>query len=889
MPFFVKARSLLRNLFLSRRVEVDLDQEVRSHLEMLTEENIRAGMPPREAQRAARIELGGIEQLKEQVREERIGNWLRSVLSDCRYGVRQVCRNASFTAVAVLTLALGIGATTVMFSVIYNLLYDPFPYKGADRLMVVNIHDLEHVGARDITDFSIPDCLEYQKQNRVFEEMIGYDNRNVLYSDGLGTRKWSGAYVTANSFDFYGLRPVLGRGIGVEDRAPNAPPVFAMNYKLWKAEFNGDPAIVGKSFNLDGKLRTLVGIMPPRFQAYGASVWLPIDLRPGGEGTIILGSIPASLFAIGRLKAGVTQEAAAADFDTIARRLATLHPKDFPERFSVIVQKLVEADMGKFRSTLYALLGAVVMLLLIACSNVAHLLLARATTREREIAIRASMGASSGRLIRQLLVESLLLALAACAAGCAFAYFGLRGVVAMIPHGPLPDEAVVGLNPVVLLFALALSVLTTLICGIVPALHAVRGNLHERLTSSGKGVNGSFRLGRFRSALAIAEVSLSVVLLAGAGLMARSFFALRHVDLGFNPENVLYARLGFPEDRYDTAEQKKLFIQQALERVKAIPGVISVTHSFSLPPNGMAISDITVPGKTHPQRWDSQVDLASDGYYQTLGVHLMRGRLLSQADVDSAGLVAVVNEALVHSYFPNEDPIGQKIKFNGFDRLPRTVHGAYFEIVGVIADYKNNGLQDSVMQEAILPYTISGLDDRDILARTAVPPGSLLSSVRREVWAVDSNVAVTEVGSLKALLQETSYAQPQFDLVVTGAFAAIGLALVVIGVFSLMAYTVSLQTHEIGIRLALGATQKNILKMVLTKGLALVSTGLAIGLVGSLWLTRLISSQIWGVSGNDPRTLCAVLGIILSSGFAACLLPARRATRVDPMIALRYE
>jgi len=308
-----------------------------------------------------------------------------------------------------------------------------------------------------------------------------------------------------------------------------------------------------------------------------------------------------------------------------------------------------------------------------------------------------------------------------------------------------------------------------------------------------------------------------------------------------------------------------------------------------LPPTQLAISDVTVPGKTHSERWDSQVDLASDGYFQTLGLHQLRGRLLSQTDVDSARLVAVVNESLVRKYFPNEDPIGRKIKFNVFDRLPQTVHDAYFEIVGVIADYKNQGLQNSPMPEAILPYTISGLDDRDILARTAVPPGPLLASVRREVWAVDSSVAVTETGSLKTLLEETSYAEPQFGLIATGAFAGIGLALVVIGVFSVMAYTVSLHTHEIGIRIALGAAQNNILKMVLTKGLALIAAGVVIGLLASLWLTRFIASQIWGVSATDPWTFIAVVIMISFAGLTACLLPARSAAKVDPLVALRYE
>jgi len=889
VPLFVKVRSFLRNLFSSRRVEVDLDEEVHAHLELLIEENIRAGMLPEEAHRAARIELGGIEQVKEQVREERIGNWLHSVISDCRYGIRQLRRSPGFAADTVFTLALGVGATTVMFSVVYNLLFNPFPYREADRLMLVSIHNAQKGGPGAVRDFSIPDFIEYQQHNRVFEDMVGYDNLDVLYSDGEGTRRWPGAFVTTNSFEFYGVSPLIGRGIAPEDGEAGVPPVFVMNYKLWKAEFNGDPAILGKRFKVNGTARTLVGIMPQRFQAYSVRVWLPLALRPGAEGTTFLGSLPASVFAIGRLKNGTTLKAARADIDVIARRLTKVHPKDFPERFTVSVQKVVEASMGQFRLMLYVLLGAVVMLLLIACSNVANLLLSRATIRERELAVRAAIGASQGRLIRQLLVESLVLALAACLAGCAFTYVGLKGIMSTIPQDRLPGETIVRLDPVVLSFALAISVLTTLIFGLAPALQAVRRKFRDSLMSTSQGVNGGRRHGRFRAALVIAEVALSVALLVGAGLMARSFFALSHVGLGFNPTNILYARLGFPDGPYDTADQKRLFFQQVLDRVKALPGVVAVTEADALPTVQGAVSDVTVPGKTHPERWYAQLALVSDGYFQTLGLRLLRGRFLSQLDVDSARQVTVVNDALARQFFANEDPVGREIKFNGFDRLPHTVHDAYFEIVGVVTDFRNTSLQNAAMPEAILPYTVSGLDDRDILARTTVRPDSLLASVRREIWAVDSNVAVAETGSLKTLVKESFLTEPKFDLIATGAFAGIGLALVVIGVFSVMAYTVSLQTHEISIRVALGARQASILKMILAKGTQLIAAGIVIGLSVSYPLTKFLASQIWGVSVTDPWTFAGVVTLIALVGLAACYIPARRAARVDPMIALRYD
>ena len=458
--------------------------------------------------------------------------------------------------------------------------------------------------------------------------------------------------------------------------------------------------------------------------------------------------------------------------------------------------------MGNFKWTLYTMLAAVFMLLLIACSNVANLLLTRATVRDREIALRASIGASRGRLIRQLLVESLVLAAAGCAAGCAFAYFGLKVVVATIPWGPLPDEAVIGLNPAVLVFALGTTILTTLICGLAPAVHAVRGNLHARLAGSGKGVSGDFRHGKLRGGLVIAEVGLSMVLLVGAGLMMRTVFALTHVNLGFNPSAILFAQLTLPQGHYDTAERKKIFFQQVLDRVKALPGVVAAAETFSRPPFGARHSDVSVLGKVHSERRETMLDLCSDGFFETLGVRLLRGRPLSRTDVESARHVAVVNQALARSFFGQQDPIGEKIKFNAFDQLPDTPRDAYFEIIGVVSDFKNRGLQNLPAPEAFVPYTISGIGSRTILARTALDPNLLLTSIRQAVWAVDSGVAFHDSGSIQSFLQENSYQGPQFGLISLGAFAAVGLVLVIIGVFSVMVYTVSLQKHEIGIRVA---------------------------------------------------------------------------------------
>jgi putative ABC transport system permease protein len=880
-----------RRLFHKRLTEKRMDAELRFHLEQRVRDYQALGMSPEEARRHAHLAFGGLEQIKQDCREARTENHVEDFLRDFQYALRSLAKDRRFALIAVFALALGIGATTVMFSVIYNVVFDPFPYRDFQHSVTFEMRDLAGTGdAITRYHYTIPEFLAIREQNHVFEDIIGNYQLDVLYSDGRGTRRLRGGYVTTNGFDFLGVPPLLGRTFSTSDTEPGAPFVFMMNYHLWQTQFGGDSKILGATFFLNGKPRTLVGIMPQRFNGYDASVWLPLSLSPGGDGTFFPVKDPPVIWALARLKKGVGIQAAAVDLDAIVHRLAEANPGDlYPQRFTLVTRTLVDFVVGDFKNTLYALLAAVFMLLLISCGNVGNLLLARASAREREIAVRASLGASRGRLIRQLLVESLVLAVAACVAGCLFAYFGLKGLVHIIPRGPIPEETVIGLNWVVLLFALAIAVLATLICGLAPALHAAGSNLQSSMAGSGKGAGG-FRHGKLRAGLVIAEVALSIVLLTGAGLMMRSFFTLTHIDLGFNPANTLFVQVVQAiDDRYDTGVKKNHFFEQTLQRVKSLPGVLSATVSVGLPPLGGAGSEITVMEKPHTQHWESMIDLCSEAYFQTLGLGLLRGRALSETDIDSARHVALVNQAFVRTYFGSENPLGQKIKFNVFDELPGTPRDAYFEIIGVVTNFRNRGLLESPSPEAFLPYTITGFGDRVILARTAVDPKSLLASVQREIWAVDSNAAVIRSGSIKDLLAEEAYTRPQFGLITIGAFAGIGLALVLIGIFSVMAYTVALQTHEIGVRMALGAQRGNVLTMVLWKGLRLISAGVLIGVLASLGLTRFLASQISGVSASDPLTFFAVVILFLTVGMIASLLPARRAAGIDPLVALRYE
>ncbi len=897
----------IRRAFRKSQAEKSLDDELQFHLDRQIADYVVSGMQPEEARRRARLEFGALESVKEEVRDTRWEIHLQNLLRDLRYAFRSLHRDRRFALIAICALALGIGASTIGFSAVYNLMFHPFAARDANRLVVVSVHYPDQRADDPGFDYYISDFLSYRTENHTFEDMVGSSLTEVLYSDGKGTRQLSGAFVTANAFEFYGVPALLGRGLEPEDGLPGAPPVFVISYKLWQSEFNGARDILEKNFTLNDTPSTLVGIMPPRFHASaimlpgnksaGVGVWLPITISPGVTRAAVGpdGDSHYLLHTVGRLKPGVTRRAAAADIDAIGHRLdeAEFPPQDQPylAQFTAIVQWDADYLMGSFRRILYALLGAVLILLLIACSNVANLLLARATVREREIAVRAALGATRVRLVRQMLAESFVLAAIACCAGCALAYFGLKAAVTVIPQAKISSESVIGLNPAVLLFALGVTMATTLLCGLAPAFHAARSDLRSRLSGSGKGSGGSFRHAKVRAALVVVEVALSIVLLAGAGLLLRTFYALTHVDVGFSPKNVAVAELRVPKGRYDTPDKQRSFYQQILQQVTALPGVASAAVDSTFQDSSAAISEISFPGKISSGPLHAEFDLCSEGLFRTLGLHLLSGRLLTAEDTDAARQVIVVNKALVRDYLrtPDDNPIGQMIHLNPWN-VPRDAqHVPNFQIVGVVADTPNRGVQYPAAPEAYVPYTVGGKAGGAIMVRTSVGAGSLLPAISREIWAVDRDVSVSSAGSLDTYLYQSSYAQPAFGLMTLGALAAIGLILIVIGVFSVMAYTVSLQTHEIGVRMALGAQRENILTMILSRGALLIGAGTIVGSIASFWLTRFLASQIWGVSATDPWTFGAVVALVALVGVAACVLPARRAATVDPLVALRYE
>jgi putative ABC transport system permease protein len=809
---------------------------------------------------------------------------MQSVLQDVRYGLRGLWKEPAFTFLAVFTLALGIAASTTIFSVIQNVLLDPFPYRDPDRVAALQIRDPARPRGGGRSFFQTPEWLDYREQLQSFEDVIGGGFEDVLYSTGEGTEQFAGALMTGNTFEFLGVPALLGRTLLPDDARPSAPPVFAMSYKLWAARFGSDPGIVGRSFVLNGVPTTLVGIMPARFTKQAADLYRPVVLdRADLEGR------ERFLLFQGRLKPGVTLDELEAEARIVAERLATVYPRNYPEKFTVKAVSWLDNVIGQFRKTLYTLAAAVGLLLLIACANVANMLLTRATVRERELAVRASLGASRGRLVRQLLVESLLVAVLGAVTGCLMAWLGLPALVRAIPEGLIPREAVIRLNLPVLLFSLGVALVTSLVCGLLPALRAAGRDIASPLKDSGKGTTAAGARGRrLNDSLVVLEVALSLVLLAGAGLLMRSFVKLQTQELGFNPEGMLHARIPLPRGQYREAEEKRVFFRQVLDRVEALPGVVSATVTSSLPSFGGIRSEVEVAGKAHTERWEAIYTLCSEGYFQTMGLRLRRGRLLSPADLADSRRVAVVNQALVGRFFGEDDPIGRTIELKHLATLANSpVASPVFEVIGVVADAKNQGLQDPVMPEAFVPHAITGSFERGILVRTSTEPMALLESVKREVWGVDRNVALTMTDSIASSLRRFAYAEPRFSLVVLGIFAGVGLVLVALGVFSVVAYTVSRRTHEIGIRMALGADRGDVLGLVLRTGFRLVGIGIVAGALASLAAARVLANQLFGIPPHDVVTLVSVAGVVALAGLLACYFPARRATRVAPIIALR--
>jgi predicted permease len=893
-----------------KRMLDDLDRDIRDHIARETQDNMDRGMPPEEAHYAAIRKFGNIRRVKEDTRDIWSLVWLEHLAQDVRFGLRTLRKSPGFTIVAILTLALGIGASTVVFSAFYNLLFNAFSARDASRLVVPVLQNAESGQAAGTLHLADLDVI--REQGQVFENIVGYIIAGgiVLANDGPRMYQFYVSRVTSDAFEFYGVPPLLGRGIVPDDGKPGATPVFVMSYKTWKGEFNEDLGIIGKSFVVDDQPRTLVGVMPPRFQAFGPpieQIWIPIARTSGAPSPLE----KFSPIALARLKPGVSLEAASASLNVIVQRLAKARPDDFPKRVTARVESAADSMLGPqgggpifhsdVKHLLYDLLAAVMMLLLIACSNVANLLLARATMREKEIAVRASLGATRRRLVRQLLVESSVLAIPACVVGCIFAWVGIKLVAALLPGtlgaalgGRIGAETNLAINPPVLTFAVGVTLVSTLICGSAPALHSVRADLQSPLSSAGKGVGGGFRHGRLREGLVIGEVALSIVLLVSAGLMMRSFFLLTHVDLGFNPKNVLLVAFMQPPSRSLTSAverfatpQGRLLLQDVIDRLEKLPGVAEISVEDTMPGYGPVHGpQVTVPGTTHADE-EAGLLACDENFLRTLELHLIQGRWISGKEVETAQHAVVIDQRLARDFFGDKNPVGQQLKVKAFTGPHQQPQDAYFQIIGVVHDMKSAGPQEPAIPIIFLPYTVRG--GFALLLKTTVEPASLTSAIQEQIWAVDRDEILGFSTPLTELLQKNTYATPEFAVMLSAPLAGIGLLLVVIGIFSVMAYTVSLQTHEIGIRMALGALPANIARLIVGRGLLLTVTGAAIGLAGAFVITRVLATFLFGVTSRDPLTYAAVAILLVAVGTLACYVPARRAMRVDPMVALRHE
>jgi putative ABC transport system permease protein len=867
-----------------------LDAELQFHLDQQTADFIAEGYAPDEARRRAAAQLGSTAAIIEASRDARWETHIEQFAQDLRFAMRVLAKTKRSTIVAVCALALGIGSSTIIFTVMYNGVLHPFAYRAAERLTTVHVMDPANANGEMRSTFHLDEIVAFREHNRTFEDMVAYADWFPLYShDGI-TGFVHGAAVSPNTVEFFGMQPIAGRGLNADDATTSAPRVAMLNWRFWHKQFQEDSSVIGKQMVLDDISYTIVGIMPRRFQHLGADVYLPVAWNQPESTNQFDTQRPRYFYATGILKKGVTAKQADDDLTAIAESLKPLHPEAYPQQVRIGTRLLSDAVVGNLKDTLLLLIAAVVLLLLIACSNVAGLLLAQASARSREIAVRATLGASRARLVRQLLTESLALALAGCVAGCAVAAIGLKYVVAAMPPNRIPWEADVTMNRTALFFAVGVSLITTLLFGLSPALHAIRGDLASRLASAG-GTGTAAGAGsgsRFRSMLVACQIGLSILLLVTAGLSLRSFYKLTHVDLGIDPHNLLLGEITFRNGQYSTAEQKREFFAQLLPRLEAIPGVQHAAEVVGSPLLTSPEGSIDIPGKVHSDEWRSSADLVSEGYFETLGLRLWKGRALNATDIIEPRRVAVVSRAFADRYFPGNDPLGHSVKFDPLDRLPDSPRNAYFEIVGIVSDLRAHGPKQPVEPEIYLPYTTTGFGFRSLIVRTSVPPASIVNSVHQAVAAVDRNVPLS-AWPLDQTLYNTVYAAPRFSMLSFGLCASVGLLLAMVGIFSVMAYTVSLLTHEVGIRMALGASPRDILRMVVAHGLRIVAAGVALGLAGSFIVARAMRTEVWGVSAFDPATFASVVAAVFAIGLVASYLPARRATQVDPTVSLRHE
>ncbi|HKS43453.1 MAG TPA: ABC transporter permease [Blastocatellia bacterium] len=812
---------------------------------------------------------------------------MESLLQDLRYGLRMLVKNPGVTIVAIIALALGIGANTAIFSVVNAVMLKPLPYRNADGLVMV----WEHNRARDRRQnvISPANFLDWKDQNNVFEDMAGFFDIRANLTEVDDPEEIPGQRVTANMFSVLGAYPMLGRAFEGEDGQEGHANLVILSHGLWKRRFGGDPGVINQTIKLNGRPVTVIGVMPPDFQFFikagsltgkQAEIWTPFNLGP--DFRVRRGRF---MSAVARLKPGVTVEQAQAEMTQIADSLEQQYP-EFDKNWGVNLVPMRSQFTGEISTSLLVLFGAVVFVLLIACANVANLLLARAAARQKDIAIRAALGASRSRLVRQLLTESVLLAGLGGVLGLLVAVWGVDLLIALAPKD-LPPLAGVEINYLVLGFTLAVSLLTGLIFGLVPAMEASRPNLNETLKEGGRSAASGARSHRVRSVFVVAEIAMALVLLIMSGLMIRSFARLQSVNPGFNPNNLLTVRLLLPASKYREDPQVISFFRQALTRIEAMPGVRSAGAISYLPfaAGGGAATGFTIEGQPAPaagQKPTLDVRVCDPNYFQTMSIPFIRGRNFTEKEATEVSHVVIISEAMARDYFPNEDPIGKRVRIDMMD------DPAPCEIIGVVGDSKHQGLDVEPRAMSYWPHPELTYSAMTIVARTEGDPLSYSSAVQAAVQALDKDQPIADVRTMEQWLSD-SVAKPRFITLLLSVFAAVALVLAMVGIYGVMSYSVTQRTHEIGIRMALGASSTNVMRMVVRQGMVLALLGVGCGLAASFALTRVLAGFLFGVSTTDPVTFGLIAALLAGIALVACAVPARRATKVDPMIALRYE
>jgi predicted permease len=869
-------------MFSRRRLYGELSEEIREHVEEKVEELVAGGMPRKEAAATARRQFGNVTLIEEDGRN--VWGWplLEDFVADVRYGLRTLRKSPGFTAVAVLTLALGIGANSAIFSLVNSVLLRPLPYRDAARLVwVSNDMPQQHASLAMESDY-----FGWRRANHVFEDVAAYEpGETFTLTGGSGPEHIQAGRATYNFLDVLGVAPRIGRPFKPEEDRPGVPHVALLTDSLWRRRFSADAAILGRPIALDGEPYTVVGILPPGFEFLDnsrAEVMVPSALE---HYEVAIDKPMRLVSVVGRLREGVDPAAAAAGVDAINQRLWAAYPPPFAKMLNGARAQVVpvqERLVGKVRPALLVLLGAVGFVLLIACANVANLQLARAVSRQKDIAIRGALGAGHWRLVRQLLTENTLIALAGGAGGLLFAAW-LITVLRVWGPADVPHLSFAHLDLRVSLFAFVLALLTGILFGLSPALTVFRVPIVESLRESGTRSGTGLKVRRPHSLLMVAELAVALVLFVGAGLLIRSFGQLIAIPPGFDAQGVLTARISLPLAVYQTQQQRTAFYRQLDERLAALPGMESAGLATILPLQGVNWgAACEIEGRPRTNLGDgpaTEVAEVTPGYFSALHIRLLEGRTLSAGDAQDAPRVVVVNQAFVRSYFPNEDAVGKRM------RLGRE---NWSTIVGVIADTKQKGLAAAVEPQLFLPLTSWRAPIIDVVLRTRNDPMALAPAVRTVVNELDRNLPLFDVATMDTLLAHEVAAQ-KFNAALLSAFAVFALLLAALGIYGVMAYAVGQRRHEIGVRMALGAAPRNVLKMILARGLALALAGTALGLVASFVLTRFLRSLLYGVQPTDAATFLTVTLILLGVAFLACWPPACRAMRVDPMVALRYQ